>query len=93
MCIRDSLLGEEFIGDDCCAMVLGDNIFYGNGFTHLLRSAVKDAENGKASIFGYYVNDPERFGIVEFDENGKAISVEEKPAHPKSCLLYTSRCV
>ena len=83
------LLGEEFIGDDCCAMVLGDNIFYGNGFTHLLRSAVKDAENGKASIFGYYVNDPERFGIVEFDENGKAISVEEKPAHPKSNYCIT----
>ena len=70
-------------------MVLGDNIFYGNGFTHLLRSAVKDAENGKASIFGYYVNDPERFGIVEFDENGKAISVEEKPAHPKSNYCIT----
>ena len=78
------LLGEEFIGDDCCAMVLGDNIFYGNGFTRLLRQAVMDAEAGKASIFGYYVNDPERFGIVEFDENGRAISVEEKPAHPKS---------
>ena len=65
------LLGEEFIGDDCCAMVLGDNIFYGNGFAHLLRSAVEDAENGQATIFGYYVNDPERFGIVEFDENGQ----------------------
>lgn len=83
------LLGEEFIGDDCCAMVLGDNIFYGNGFTKLLRQAVKDAENGKASIFGYYVNDPERFGIVEFDENGRAISVEEKPAHPKSNYCIT----
>ncbi len=70
-------------------MVLGDNIFYGSGFTHLLRSAVKDAENGKASIFGYYVNDPERFGIAEFDENGKAISVEEKPAHPKSNYCIT----
>lgn len=83
------LLGEEFIGDDCCAMVLGDNIFYGNGFTRLLRQAVKDAEAGKASIFGYYVNDPERFGIVEFDENGRAISVEEKPAHPKSNYCIT----
>lgn len=83
------LLGEEFIGDDCCAMVLGDNIFYGNGFTKLLRQAVKDAEEGKASIFGYYVNDPERFGIVEFDENGRAISVEEKPAHPKSNYCIT----
>lgn len=83
------LLGEEFIGDDCCAMVLGDNIFYGNGFTRLLRQAVKDAEEGKASIFGYYVNDPERFGIVEFDENGRAISVEEKPAHPKSNYCIT----
>ena len=83
------LLGEEFIGDDCCAMVLGDNIFYGNGFTRLLRQAAKDAENGKASIFGYFVNDPERFGIVEFDENGRAISVEEKPAHPKSNYCIT----
>ena len=83
------LLGEEFIGDDSCAMVLGDNIFYGNGFTRLLRQAAADAENGKASIFGYYVNDPERFGIVEFDENGKAISVEEKPAHPKSNYCIT----
>ena len=83
------LLGEEFIGDDCCAMVLGDNIFYGNGFTRLLRQAVMDAEAGKASIFGYYVNDPERFGIVEFDENGRAISVEEKPAHPKSNYCIT----
>ena len=83
------MLGEEFIGDDCCAMVLGDNIFYGNGFTRLLRQAVMDAEAGKASIFGYYVNDPERFGIVEFDENGRAISVEEKPAHPKSNYCIT----
>lgn len=83
------LLGEEFIGDDCCAMVLGDNIFYGNGFTTLLRQAVRDAEQGKASIFGYYVNDPERFGIVEFDENGRAISVEEKPKHPKSNYCIT----
>jgi glucose-1-phosphate thymidylyltransferase len=70
-------------------MVLGDNIFYGNGFTRLLRQAASDAEAGKASIFGYYVNDPERFGIVEFDENGKAISVEEKPANPKSNYCIT----
>ena len=71
------LLGEEFVGDDCCAMVLGDNIFYGNGFSTLLRQAAADARQGHASIFGYYVNDPERFGVVEFDENGKVISVEE----------------
>lgn len=83
------LIGEEFIGDDCCAMVLGDNIFYGNGFGKLLTQAVKDAAAGKASIFGYYVNDPERFGIVEFDEHGKVISVEEKPKHPKSNYCIT----
>ena len=83
------LLGEEFIGDDCCARVLGDNIFYGNGFGGLLRSAVKNAESGRATIFGYYVNDPERFGIAEFDENGKVLSVEEKPAHPKSNYAIT----
>lgn len=83
------LLGEDFIGDDCCAMVLGDNIFHGNGFRPLLREAVAKAEAGKASIFGYYVNDPERFGIVEFDENGKVLSVEEKPEHPKSNYCIT----
>ena len=83
------LLGEEFIGDDCCAMVLGDNIFYGNGFSRLLRAAVENAENGRATVFGYYVNDPERFGIVEFDENGKVVSVEEKPAQPKSNYAIT----
>ena len=82
-------MGEEFIGDDCCAMVLGDNIFYGNGFGGLLRNAVKNAENGRATIFGYYVNDPERFGIAEFDKNGKVLSVEEKPAHPKSNYAIT----
>ncbi len=82
-------LGEEFIGDDACAMVLGDNIFYGNGFGTILRSAAKDAENGKATVFGYYVTDPERFGIVEFDENERAISIEEKPAHPKSNYAVT----
>lgn len=84
------LLGEEFIGDDACAMVLGDNIFYGNGFGKLLRNAVMDAEEQKrATVFGYYVNDPERFGIVEFDSNGKVISVEEKPEHPKSNYAIT----
>jgi len=83
------LLGEEFIGDDACAMVLGDNIFYGNGFRKMLKAATKDAEDGQATIFGYYVNDPERFGIVEFDENRKVISVEEKPKNPKSHYCIT----
>ena len=84
------ILGEEFIGDDCCAMVLGDNIFYGNGFGKVLRSAVENAEkNHRASVFGYYVDDPERFGVVEFDDNGKVISVEEKPANPKSNYAIT----
>jgi glucose-1-phosphate thymidylyltransferase len=83
------ILGEEFIGDDACAIVLGDNIFYGNGFGTILRSAKADAENGKATVFGYYVNDPERFGIVEFDEEGKAVSIEEKPAVPKSNYAVT----
>ncbi len=83
------ILGEEFIGDDACAMVLGDNIFYGNGFGTILRSAKTDAENGKATVFGYYVNDPERFGIVEFNEEGKAVSIEEKPAVPKSNYAVT----
>ena len=83
-------LGEEFIGDDACAMVLGDNIFYGNGFSHILNRALTSAEeNNKATIFGYHVNDPERFGIVEFDENGKVLSVEEKPEHPKSNYCIT----
>lgn len=83
------LIGEEFIGDDCCAMVLGDNIFYGSGFRARLKRAAADAERGIASIFGYYVNDPERFGIVEFDKNGKVISVEEKPEKPKSNYCIT----
>ena len=84
------ILGEEFIGDDCCAMVLGDNIFYGNGFSKLLKDAVKNAEqNGRASVFGYYVEDPERFGVVEFDDQGKVISVEEKPKEPKSNYAVT----
>ena len=84
------LLGEEFIGDDACAMVLGDNIFYGNGFGKLLRNAVMDAEQQKrATVFGYYVNDPERFGVVAFDENGKVTSIEEKPQKPKSNYAVT----
>lgn len=83
------LLGEEFIGDDSSAMVLGDNIFYGNGFGSILRSAAADADQGKASVFGYYVTDPQRFGVVEFDQNGKAVSIEEKPAQPKSNYAVT----
>ncbi len=84
------ILGEEFIGNDCCAMVLGDNIFYGNGFGRLLRTAVENAEkNKRASVFGYYVDAPERFGVVEFDESGKVISVEEKPQNPKSNYAIT----
>lgn len=84
------ILGEEFIGDDACAMVLGDNIFYGNGFSSVLRLAKRNAEeNGRATVFGYYVNDSERFGIVEFDDDGKVISVEEKPQHPKSNYVIT----
>ncbi len=84
------ILGEEFIGDDACAMVLGDNIFYGNGFGKALRAAVENAEaNSRATVFGYYVNDPERFGVVEFDAEGKAISIEEKPKQPKSHYAVT----
>ena len=84
------ILGEEFIGDDCCAMILGDNIFYGNGFSKILKTAVSNAENkGRCTVFGYYVPDPERFGIVEFDANGKVLSVEEKPQHPKSNYCIT----
>ena len=78
------LLGEEFIGDDACCMILGDNVLYGNGLKGNLRDAVKNAENGIATVFGYYVTDPERFGVVEFDKTGKAISIEEKPKAPKS---------
>lgn len=93
------IIGEDFVGEDTCALVLGDNIFYGIGFEKLLHQAKKDAENGIASIFGYYVNDPERFGIVEFDKNGRVISVEEKPENPKSnfCItglyFYDNRCI
>ena len=84
------ILGEEFIGDDSCAMVLGDNIFYGNGFSKILKDAVKNAEeNKRASVFGYYVEDPERFGVVEFDENGTVLSLEEKPEKPKSNYAVT----
>ena len=83
------IIGEKFIGDDCCAMVLGDNIFYGNGFSKLLKVAVNAASEGMATVFGYYVNDPERFGIVEFDKDGKVLSVEEKPAEPKSNYAIT----
>ena len=84
------ILGEEFIGGDACAMVLGDNIFYGNGFRSLLKAAVRDAEeNGRATVFGYYVTDPERFGVVAFDEDGKATSIEEKPRSPKSNYAVT----
>ena len=83
------LLGEEFIGDSPCAMVLGDNIFYGNGLSSRLKEAVQSAGEGKATVFGYFVNDPERFGVVEFDKDGKAVSLEEKPAQPKSNYAIT----
>jgi len=83
------LIGKEFIGDDPCAMILGDNIFYGNGFSRILRAAAQNAEDSRATIFGYHVLDPERFGVVEFDEDGKVLSVEEKPANPKSNYAIT----
>ena len=82
-------LGKDFINGEPCAMILGDNIFYGNGFTKLLKNATADAQKGKATVFGYYVNDPERFGVVDFDKDGKAISIEEKPEHPKSNYAVT----
>lgn len=94
------ILGEEFIGDDSCAMILGDNIFYGGGFSSMLEKAVKNVEeNHRATIFGYHVDDPERFGIVEFDKNRKVLSVEEKPERPKSnwaitgLYFYDNRCI
>lgn len=83
------IIGEDFIGDDSCAMILGDNVFYGNGFSSILKSATNIANNGQAVIFGYYVNDPQRFGIVEFDNNYKVLSVEEKPKNPKSNYAIT----
>ena len=83
------LIGEEFIGDDECSMILGDNIFYGHGFSGILQQARVNAESGRATVFGYYVPDPERFGVVEFDENEHVISVEEKPEHPKSNYAIT----
>ena len=83
------ILGEEFIGDEACAMVLGDNIFYGSGFSAMLSESVQKAEDGIATVFGYYVNDPERFGVVEFDENWHALSIEEKPEVPKSNYAVT----
>ena len=84
------ILGEKFIGNDSAALVLGDNIFYGPGFSGMLKKAVKTAEEkGEATVFGYYVKDPERFGVVEFDKNGKAISIEEKPKEPKSNYAVT----
>ena len=79
------IIGEQFIGDDCACLVLGDNIFYGGGFTGMLKKAVSDAEqNNHATVFGYYVNDPERYGVAEFDKDGNCLSIEEKPAKPKS---------
>ena len=84
------IIGEEFIGDDSVCLVLGDNIFYGQGFSTMLRNAVKNVDNdGKATVFGYYVNDPERFGVVEFDKNKNVVSIEEKPENPKSNFAVT----
>ena len=91
------ILGEEFIGSDTCAMVLGDNIFYGNGFSSLLQKAASKTDG--ATVFGYYVDDPERFGVVEFDQSGQAVSIEEKPSNPKSnyavtgLYFYDNNCV
>lgn len=94
------IIGEEFIGNDACAMILGDNIFYGAGFSKILKDAMENAEvNHRATVFGYHVEDPERFGIVEFDKNAKALSIEEKPENPKSpwavtgLYFYDNRCV
>lgn len=83
------IIGEKFINGEACAMILGDNVFYGNGFSYILKNAVKSANEGKAVIFGYYVNDPQRFGIVEFDQNNNVLSVEEKPFVPKSNYAIT----
>ena len=79
------IIGKDFIGDDCACLILGDNIFYGNGFTNILRQAVADAEkNNKATVFGYWVSDPQRYGVAEFDKDGNVLSIEEKPKEPKS---------
>lgn len=83
------IIGEEFIGDDACAMILGDNIFYGNGLGEILYNATEDAKAGRSTVFGFYVNDPERFGVVEFDENNRVLSLEEKPSEPKSNYAVT----
>ncbi len=83
------IIGEEFIGDEPCAMILGDNIFYGNGFSEILERGYRAAQQGNATIYGYYVNDPERFGIMEFDDELNILSVEEKPKHPKSNYCIT----
>ena len=83
------LIGEEFIAGEACALVLGDNIFYGNGLSRHLRAAVERAEGGGATVFGYHVDDPERFGVVEFDEHFNAVSIEEKPERPKSNYAVT----
>ena len=91
------VIGEDFIGDDCCAMILGDNVFYGNGLSHILQAASQ--KDTGATVFGYYVDDPERFGVIEFDENGRAISIEEKPQAPKSnyavtgLYFYDNHCI
>lgn len=87
--VQAFIIGEEFIGDEPCAMILGDNIFYGSGFKNSLMNAVRNAENNKATVYGYYVKDPERFGIVEFDKNINVLSVEEKPQNPKSNYAIT----
>ena len=87
------IIGEEFIGDDCACLVLGDNIFYGSGFTGLLKQSVENAEkDGLATVFGYYVNDPERYGVAEFDSEGNCLSIEENPAHPKSNYAVVGLC-
>ena len=84
------IIGEKFIGNDCACLVLGDNIFHGNGFTRLLQEAVRTAEEeGKATVFGYWVSDPERYGVAEFDKEGNCLSIEEKPEHPKSNYAVT----
>ena len=83
------ILGEKFIGEDACSLILGDNIFIGSGLKNHLTNSIKRAENGEATLFGYYVNDPSRFGVVELDENGKALSIEEKPTNPKSNYCVT----